>query len=205
MSFQKLVSNLSEDTLREVMVQIALKDPVATLMLSDAQPHTSTPSEAAGASLTTPQQQHQQTPAQSPSEPHPPNQPDDEPEQQPWCICGNCPYMPEQRERVCCKRKNCYSRLPDIDIVVLDPQLLRIAMYNRNDLVADANLALDDAVEVIHRSFRYAAYRQFILMRHGKLEEGDRRVIPACCVARIRQTYPDPNRDYKGFMSSRFG
>ena len=120
-----------------------------------------------------------------------------------WCTCTNCRPMPTPREDVCCTKVDCLSRLPDIDITVLDPQVLRTAMRSRDDYLAEDAISRNAPLDDIHRCFRHAAYRQITHMRHGKLGAGDRRVIASCCVLRIRDRYPDSNGQYGGFISAR--
>lgn len=52
-------------------------------------------------------------------------------------------------------------------------------------------------------ALRHAAYRQFVLWRHGRLGTNIRRVIPSCVVSRIRDRFPNANGVYTGFQVSR--
>lgn len=67
-------------------------------------------------------------------------------------------------------------------------------MYRRDILVFD-----DDAD--LNRANRHHGYRQYILWSHGRLGAGDRRVA----VWKIKDKYPDPFEQYKGFVPGRFG
>ncbi|KAK3097958.1 hypothetical protein FSP39_014848, partial [Pinctada imbricata] len=116
-----------------------------------------------------------------------------------WCLCSFCREMPTEAERVCCRQVpvNCYSRVPDFGILILDEAVLAMCQRYREDaLVFEAD---DD----INRGFRHSAYRQFILWHHGRLGAGNRKVIPSCCVWRIRDKYPDPFSQYTGFKDGR--
>ena len=47
-----------------------------------------------------------------------------------------------------------------------------------------------------NRSFRYAAYRQFIRWVFKHLGKGNRRVIPSCSLWKIREHFPEPDEEY---------
>ncbi|KAL7371934.1 hypothetical protein ABVT39_007194 [Epinephelus coioides] len=110
----------------------------------------------------------------------------------PWCTCNNCRYMPTDLERKCCGQDpaHCVCLLPHFTQYCLDEGYLRIHGQYREEITAFGNLREpgDD-----NREYRYAAYRHFIFWQHGSLGQGNRRVIPSCCVSRIREKFPDPH------------
>ena len=129
-----------------------------------------------------------------------PNAPMPEPDDEipNWCHCGECRTMPTQEENKCCTR----SRMPCITSnalfqqLVLDGNVLDIAMRYREDV-----LVLNHARN--NENFRHAAYRKFVLWQHGRLGQGNRVVVPSCCVLAIRSRYPDRNGIYVGFRPAR--
>ena len=53
-----------------------------------------------------------------------------------------------------------------------------------------------------HRSFRWAAYRQFVWWTLGRMGRRNRRIIPACVVHKIRSTFPSgEGEEYGGYDS----
>ena len=116
----------------------------------------------------------------------------------PWCNCGNCRVMPTQLENKCCcaRKLPCMSTTPLFQQLVLDGNVLDIAMRYREDV-----LALDHPRN--NENFRHTAYRQYVLWQHGRLGQGNRRVVPSCCVLAIRSRYPSPNGVYTGYRPSR--
>lgn len=112
-----------------------------------------------------------------------------------WCSCGFCRDMPTQKEKLCCQRNanSCVSRLPDFDVLILNEAVLALARLYRQDI-----LAMPEDTDR-NRANRHTAYRQFVFWHHGKLGTGNRRVIPSCCIWRIRDRFPDPHGQYVGF------
>ena len=116
-----------------------------------------------------------------------------------WCICQNCVEMPTAAERKCCKKAP--SKCLALDhhwYFLLNP--FNIALHNgfRSDILAEQEEANKN------KSLRHGLYRMFIMWVHKKLS-GDRRVIPSCCVWKIRNEFPDEFRQYTGFKPSKFG
>ena len=117
-----------------------------------------------------------------------------------WCICQNCVEMPTAAERKCCKKAP--SKCLALDhhwYFLLNP--FNIALHNgfRNDILAEQEEANKN------KSLRHGSYRMFIMWVHKKLSAGDRRVIPSCCVWKIRNEFPDEFGQYTGFKPSKFG
>ena len=72
-----------------------------------------------------------------------------------WCNCGHCRAMPTQTENKCCcrRRSQCTSTLDLFQLVVLNGNVLDIAMRYREDV-----FALDHPRS--NENFRHMAYRQ---------------------------------------------
>lgn len=119
-----------------------------------------------------------------------------------WCVCTNCQEMPTDLERKCCGEPadSCISMMPHMDQFILMEGVLTFARRLWNDIRAERDVA---GPGESNKQFRHAAYRQYVLWQHGVLGQGRRVVIPSCCVWRIRQRYPDPLGQYKGFVPSR--
>jgi hypothetical protein len=90
-----------------------------------------------------------------------------------------------------------YISFQDFQVLILDEAVLALARMYRRDV-----LVVDDEVD-LRKANRHAGYRQFVLWQHGRLGVGDRRVIPSCCVWKIRDKYPDMFGQYTGFIPSR--
>ena len=109
-----------------------------------------------------------------------------------WCVCGNCRPMPQEIENKCCRLKDCITTTDRFAKLCLDQDVLQLCVRNMGEIRNDRE---DNST----RSFRKAAYRQFILARHGHLGKGNRRVCPSCVVLRIRRQYPLPTGVYMGY------
>ena len=109
-----------------------------------------------------------------------------------WCICGNCTEMPQEIENKCCRRRDCITGRRKFTKFCLDPENLEMCIRNTTDI-------RNDARDSSTRSFRKAAYRQYTLWQHGYLGKGNRRVVPSCCVLKIRTHYPSPTGVYMGY------
>ena len=111
-----------------------------------------------------------------------------------WCICGNCTRMPTLDEKKCCQRRECITSYELFTNLCTDRHVLELAIRACCDIRVEP---LDFSMP----SFRKAAYRQFVLWEHGYLGKGNRRIIPACAVKKIRSEYPSPDNVYMGFRA----
>ena len=109
-----------------------------------------------------------------------------------WCVCGRCRPMPQEIENKCCKLKKCITSSSRFTKLCLDPDVLELCIRNTSDIRNDRE---DNST----RAFRKAAYRQFILARHGHLGKGNRRVCPSCVVLKIRERFPSITGVYMGY------
>ena len=110
----------------------------------------------------------------------------------PWCVCGMCRPMPQAVENKCCGLEICITTTSRFAKLCLDRDVLELCIRNTRDM-------RNDREDNSPCSFRKAAYRQFILARHGHLGKGNRRVCPSCCVLKIRGHFPSVTGVYMGF------
>ena len=85
---------------------------------------------------------------------------------------------------------------------VLDQGVLLGNILYRDDTFG-LTAAEEGDIGAINRSYRHAAYRQYILYVFSRLKVGDRRVIPSCVIRRIREGFPAPNGFYTGYIPGR--
>ncbi|KAM7302003.1 putative serine carboxypeptidase CPVL [Ixodes scapularis] len=116
-----------------------------------------------------------------------------------WCDCGRCTAMPTTRECFCCRelpqavRKQpaeCITVHTDFFKLCLDVAVLAVAYCEVREK------GLEHSHE-LHEKYRFVAYRQFTRWMWGRLGAGNRRVLPACVVEKIRKTFP--SQQYTGF------
>jgi hypothetical protein len=86
-----------------------------------------------------------------------------------------------------------------MELYILDEMVLHLQQVYRNDIFALHVVEVED----INKAFRHAAYRQYVLWQFGRLTEGDRHIIPSCCVWRVRHTFPSRLEVYTGYMPGR--
>lgn len=109
-----------------------------------------------------------------------------------WCVCSAFLDMGTEVENKCCGKRVCVTSYELFWNICIDREILRLAIRAQCDIRAEEP-------DYSMNSFRKAAYRQFILWRHGKLGKGNRRVCPACVVRAVRFAYPAPDGVYMGF------
>ena len=114
-----------------------------------------------------------------------------------WCKCRNC-VMSTQEENKCCSRtvRPCISTTPLFLQLVLDPNVLDLAMRFREDFLVLSNVRNNE-------NFRHAAYRQY--MSYGSMVdwEGQQKSCSQLLCGIIRACYPSPNGMYTGYRPAR--
>ena len=138
-----------------------------------------------------------------------------------WCECVKCSTMSSSIECQCCREMEsavkriaenenyccitdheqfkivCYTALVMMNTVRGDP--ISLPLPNRYVIAVRLPLCANVLYACTCRSYRLAAYRQFIYWTHSRLGKGIRKVIPSCIVLAIRQEFPEADNVYTGF------
>ncbi|KAM6965376.1 P2X purinoceptor 7 [Aplochiton taeniatus] len=119
------------------------------------------------------------------------------PSRQAWCLCGCCGPSTYPQEQLCCRQTSgrCITTSPLFERLVLSHSILEAVLLYREPL---SELAEEGRTSFL----RHCAYSQYISWRFGAPPTDTHPVIPSCCVWRIREDYPSPDGQYKGFMTS---
>ncbi|XP_008285265.1 P2X purinoceptor 7 [Stegastes partitus] len=125
-------------------------------------------------------------------------EPDPRPEPPSWCNCGRCRPSSLLQEQLCCRRSSgsCISASPLFDQLVLRRPLLEAVLLYRDPLVPPA-----DRVQTA--ALRHCAYQQYVSWRFGSPPDDCHPAIPSCCIWRVREEYPSPDGQYRGFRPAR--
>lgn len=119
--------------------------------------------------------------------------------------------MPHAYEDRCCQREELSStHLHDYEVGkcllecaavqhVLSEMSVQLSWLSNRRYFGDTGDALM-FTNMNNKNYRYFAYRNYIDLMFGKLGKHNRRLIPACIVKNIRQTWPDPDGNYVGFI-----
>ena len=55
----------------------------------------------------------------------------------PWCLCGRCRVMPTPQENLCCKSRPCITTKEMSETVILNRDVLSVAIVHRSDVYSD--------------------------------------------------------------------
>lgn len=132
-----------------------------------------------------------------------------------FCQCGCCydfqgiPSVVEQR---CCasedllaayfsdhKPGSCILNTREMGIV-LSAENAQLAWYRERQYMGYRGQQLCFDL-MTNTNYRYHAYRSYISYMHGRLGPRNRRVIPACVVAKIRSLWPSEDGTYVGYKA----
>ena len=112
-----------------------------------------------------------------------------------WCTCGLCRPMPQTVENKCCKQSKCITTTSHFVKLCLDPDVLEMCIRNTGDI-------RNDREDASTRAFRKAAYRQFILAKHGRLGKGKQTCLSFVCSFENTQAIPISHRGLHGISGA---
>jgi hypothetical protein len=135
-----------------------------------------------------------------------------------WCKCRICKPMPTDHESLCCAESEvigkvkanyeCVTENPIFSSLIVFKEALNI-LRHQTIRKTKSNKKKNSlaATELPNNSWRYLAYKQFVLWVNANvaLGSGNRVVIPSCVVNKIRENFPDPTSTYTGYRAREEG
>ena len=136
-----------------------------------------------------------------------------------WCRCGNCwPVLhAESADDVTCCHEQVeitavrgqhalFGHADAYKCICMHPSFFHFCLYEMHlDHIAHLYKMDDVDLREIQRykKLRYVAFRSFSGWIHGYLGRGNRRKIPQCVTKAIRQAFPSPTGQYRGYLQRR--
>ncbi|XP_043941615.1 uncharacterized protein LOC122813382 [Protopterus annectens] len=133
-----------------------------------------------------------------------------------WCLCGKCTMMTTSLECLCCvsspraieKWAEVTSNSGNNACITVHPQFESACLYTHNLKTIFRLLCRRRGCYQLpqwtNKLYRVVAYRAYVLWVHNnrRLGFGNRMVLPACVVSRIREQFPCADDDsYTGFRA----
>lgn len=128
------------------------------------------------------------------------------------CTCQMCPArMPTRAEKKCCMQEDlaktffadyregvCLSTYAEVRHN-LHPISVRTSWLSQQQYLGRYDALSFDNMD--NNNYRYHAYRNYVKYIHGLLGRFQRKVVPACIVKVIRDTWPSADGTYRGFIA----
>lgn len=119
-----------------------------------------------------------------------------------WCNCGKCKEESREIDCLCCSEVSaisedkfenniCITEAREFKKLCLDTVILKNVLVALHESKGDP---LEK--ETSNRSFRFAAYKQFVWWVFQRLGKGNRRVLPSCVIWQIRGNFPQTDGMY---------
>ena len=90
------------------------------------------------------------------------NEPPLEDNNLPWCKCRRCRAIPTPQENVCCKNCSCISTTEMFEIIVLNRDVISVAIVHRADVCSDES-------RYEPSDYQNTAYYQWTMWGYGYL------------------------------------
>ena len=119
-----------------------------------------------------------------------------------WCDCSKCSIEEREIDCLCCHEVSaiseeqfsgnvCITNSEEFKIICLNKAVLKNVLIGMHETKGDP---LEQ--KITNRSYRFAAYKQFVWWVFQRLGKGNRRVLPSCAVWRIRNCFEEEDRVY---------
>ena len=113
-----------------------------------------------------------------------------------WCSCGRCISFDDPFMNICCRQSLCITTKAKFRNLCLRHDVLEVAN------ILNWSHQFSQAPSFAPSTFKNQAYRNLVLWKHEPMGSGRRVPVPACVCRAIRERFPQPKRQYRGYHSA---